>query len=237
MLSLDAINCYYGNVQVLRNFSLNVESAEVMCLLGRNGAGKTTTLKAIMGLVRTHSGSITLHSDTGDKRLDMLQAHAIPAHGIGYVPQGRRLFNELSVAENLLIGQRVRSEIPDQRERVFSLFPVLRERLQQKAGTLSGGEQQMLAIGRALSLDPALLLMDEPTEGLQPSMIRKIREVVTGLKSKGVTTIIVEQRVDAVLPIADRITFIENGQTRDTISVQQLRDQPELIHRYVGVGR
>lgn len=235
MLKLDAINCYYDDVHVLRDLSLDVTAGEVMCLLGRNGAGKTTTLKAIMGLVSTHSGEIILDQSGQIKKLNDLPPHQVPAQAIGYVPQGRRLFNDLTVSENLSIGQQARSGIPDQRDRVFTLFPILKNRLKQKAGTLSGGEQQMLAIARALSLDPALLLMDEPTEGLQPSMIQNIREVVTDLKKTGVTTIIVEQRVDAVIPIADRVTFIENGQNRDTLHVQLLKDNPDLIHRYVGV--
>jgi len=236
MLTLDSVNCFYDDVQVLRDFSLQIKVGEVMCLLGRNGAGKTTTLKTVMGLVAVRSGSITLETDSGATHLHELEAHEIPRCGIGYVPQGRRLFNDLTVAENLLIGQRVRKGLADQRERIFGLFPVLKERLKQKAGTLSGGEQQMLAIARALSLDPDLLLLDEPTEGLQPSMINNIREVISGLRESGVTTIIVEQRVDAVIPIADRVTFIENGQNRDTVTVETLSKQPDLVHRYVGVG-
>lgn len=238
VLKLDTINCFYDDVQVLRDLSLEVTAGEVMCLLGRNGAGKTTTLKSIMGLVPTRSGTVSLTKADNPQpiHLNELRPHEIPSQAIGYVPQGRRLFNDLTVAENLIIGQRARSGIADQQDRVFSLFPVLQSRLTQKAGTLSGGEQQMLAIGRALSLDPALLLMDEPTEGLQPSMIQNIRDVISELKRAGVTTIIVEQRVDAVIPIADRVTFIENGQNKDTLNIQVLKDNPELIHRYVGVG-
>ncbi|MBX2823989.1 MAG: ABC transporter ATP-binding protein [Gammaproteobacteria bacterium] len=236
MLILDSVNCYYDDVQVLRDFSLEVRGGEVMCLLGRNGAGKSTTMKAIMGLASVRSGSITLQLPEGHVALHELPAHRIPVHGIGYVPQGRRLFSDLTVAENLLIGQQVRTLMYDQHDRIFGYFPVLKERLKQKAGTLSGGEQQMLAIARALSLDPDLLLLDEPTEGLQPSMIQNIREVVADLGKSGVTTIIVEQRVDAIKSIADRVTFIENGQNRDTVSVQTLSEQPELVHRYVGVG-
>lgn len=232
MLTLSQVNCYYGDAHILRDFELQVDRGQVLCLLGRNGAGKTTALKTIMGLVPTASGQIMLEQTD----LAKLPAYQVPKQGVGYVPQGRRLFADLNVAANLDIGRRARHGIEDQTDRVLTLFPVLKERLKQKAGTLSGGEQQMLATARALCLDPRLLLMDEPTEGLQPSMIAKIREVVLSLKTTGVTTIIVEQRVDAVLPIADRVAFIENGQNRDTVDVQKLRDNPTLINRYVGVG-
>jgi len=232
MLTLSNVNSHYGEARILQDFSLEARAGEVLCLLGRNGAGKTTALKTIMGLVSVSSGTIMLD----DTDLAKLPAYQIPKCGVGYVPQGRRLFSDLDVAANLEIGRRARRGISDQTEKVLTLFPVLKERMRQKAGTLSGGEQQMLATARALSLDPRVLLMDEPTEGLQPSMIDKIREVVITLRSSGVAIIIVEQRVDAVLPVADRVAFIENGQNRDTVGVQALRDDPSLINRYVGVG-
>ena len=232
MLTISSLCSYYGDVQALRDFSLSVKQGEVMCLLGRNGAGKSTLFKSIMGLVDIRSGTISLNG----QRISTLPAHKIPSHGIGYVPQGRRLFVDLTVRENLLIGQSARPGVKDQTERVFSLFPVLADRLKQRAGTLSGGEQQMLATARALCLDPDLLLLDEPTEGLQPSMIENIRSAVTELKASGVTIIIVEQRVDAVISIADRVTFVENGQHRDTLAVTELANDPTLINRYVGVS-
>lgn len=232
MLKIDALNSYYDDVHVLRDFNLSVNKGDVLCMLGRNGAGKTTALKSIMGLLKPRSGSVRLNNID----LTQLAAHEVPAQGVGYVPQGRRLFADLTVAENLSIGHHARPGISSQLDRLYQLFPVLEERLKQKAGTLSGGEQQMLATARALALDPILLLMDEPTEGLQPSMVEKIREVVLGLKETGVTIVIVEQRVDAVLPIADQVAFIENGRNRDTIPVQALADDPTLINRYVGVG-
>lgn len=231
-LSVNQINCFYGDVQVLRDFDLTLRKGEVLCLLGRNGAGKTTMLKAIMGLVPVRSGTIML----GETDLTRLAAHDIPRKGVAYVPQGRRLFSELSVAENLDIGLMARAKGVSTRETVLELFPVLRERLRQRSGTLSGGEQQMLAMARALCVEPEVLLLDEPTEGLMPSMIARIREAVAELRSRGVSTILVEQRVDAVLPIADRVAFIENGVNRDVVGVEKLRADPALVHHYVGVG-
>ena len=232
VLTVSGLNCFYGEVQVLHDFSLGLRQGEVLCLLGRNGAGKTTALKAIMGLVPARSGSIRL----GDRELTALPAHEVPKSGIAYVPQGRRLFAEMTVAENIEIGLMARGKGSATRDAVLDLFPVLRERLKQRSGTLSGGEQQMLAMARALCVEPQVLLLDEPTEGLMPSMIAKIRETVAKLRERGVSTLLVEQRVDAVLPVADRVAFIENGRNRETANVQRLRDDPDLIRRYVGVS-
>lgn len=232
MLRIESINAFYGNVQVLRDFSLELSPGEVLCLMGRNGAGKTTALKTIMGLVRPRSGRIAL--DGAD--LAALPAHQIPAQGIGYTPQGRRLFAELTVMENLKIGLMARNCGEDVLNRTLDLFPVLRERLSQRAGTLSGGEQQMLATARALCLEPKVLLLDEPTEGLMPSMIAKILETVARLKELGVATILVEQRVEAALKVADRVTFVENGTAHETVTPGQIRANPGLLHHYVGVG-
>ena len=231
-LRIDHIDCYYGNVQVLRGVSLDLAPGEVLCLLGRNGAGKTTTLKAIMGLVRPRAGRIVL----GDTDLTALPAHEVPKHGIAYVPQGRRLFAELTVEENLTVGLMARNHGRDTRDRVLSLFPVLQERLQQRSGTLSGGEQEMLAVARALCLEPSVLLLDEPTEGLMPAMIATILETVKALRSRGVATILVEQRVQAALAVADRVAFMEHGQLRETATPDTLRADPAQLHHYVGVG-
>ena len=231
-LTITGLDCFYGEVQVLREFALDLRKGEVLCLLGRNGAGKTTALKAIMGLVPAHAGSIKL----GDVELTDLPAYQVPKAGVAYVPQGRRLFSEMTVAENLDIGLMTRGKGGATREAVLELFPVLRERLKQRSGTLSGGEQQMLAMARALCVEPDVLLLDEPTEGLMPSMIARIRETVARLRERGVSTILVEQRVDAVLPVADRVAFIENGRNREIVDVQRLRDDPHLVRRYVGVG-
>ncbi|MHA1524738.1 MAG: ABC transporter ATP-binding protein [Alphaproteobacteria bacterium] len=235
VLNVSEIDCFYGDVQVLRGLSLATGPAQIHCLLGRNGAGKSTLLKAIMGLLPVRAGQITLDGVV----LTGLAAHMVPRCGVGYVPQGRRLFAELTVAENIEIGlmaRKNRSGGRAVRSKILDLFPVLAERLRQVSGTLSGGEQQMLAMARALCLEPKLLLLDEPTEGLQPSMIAVIRDVVVGLKKAGVACVLVEQRVEAVLSIADKVTFIENGQTRETMPATDLHDNMDLLHKYVGVG-
>lgn len=231
-LVMKDVDCFYGNVQVLRGFSLELKRNEVLCLLGRNGAGKTTALKTIMGLVRVRAGSVYL----GATEISRLAPHEVPRTGVAYVPQGRRLFAELTVDENIQIGLMTRGKGKATRENVLDLFPLLRERLSQVSGTLSGGEQQMLAMARALCLEPEVLLLDEPTEGLMPSMIARIRETVAKLRDRGVSTILVEQRVDAVLSLADRICFVENGQNRETVSVEAMRADHDLVNRYVGVS-
>ena len=231
MLELKAIDSGYGKAQVLRGLSLTVRPGEIHCLLGRNGAGKTTTMKAIMGLLPLWSGQILLEgTDIGT-----LPAYQIPKHGIGYVPQGRRLFADLSVAQNLAVGLMARNAGREVREKVLNLFPRLRERLDQRAQTLSGGEQQMLATARALCLSPKVLLLDEPTEGLQPSMIDAIRAVIVQMRAERVAILLVEQRVDAVLSVADRVTFIENGQCRETLDAETLRQDHSVLDRYLGV--
>lgn len=231
-LTISGLDCFYGEVQVLYGLDLVLNKGEVLCLFGRNGAGKTTTLKAIMGLVPASAGSIRL----AGTELTGLPAHEVPKAGVAYVPQGRRLFAEMTVAENIEIGLMARGKGKAVRENVLDLFPLLRQRLRQRSGTLSGGEQQMLAMARALCLEPQVLLLDEPTEGLMPSMIAKIRETVVKLRELGVSTILVEQRVDAVLSVADRVSFIENGRNRETVDVEQLRADPSAVRRYVGVG-
>jgi branched-chain amino acid transport system ATP-binding protein len=233
MLAVSAIHCYYGSVRVVKGVSLQVAPGEIVALLGRNGAGKTTTLKAIMGLVACPSGSVHLDG----VELTRLAPHAIPRLGVGYVPQGRRLFPEMSVAENLRMGLLARGSGPESLERVFSLFPVLRARLGQRAGTLSGGEQQMLAMGRALCLEPKVLLLDEPCEGLQPSFVHKLLDTIAHLKAQGVAVLLVEQKVDAALRIADRVAFLENGVLAHEACAADLAAAPQLLERYVGVRR
>lgn len=231
-LTISGLDCFYDETQVLFGLELTLEKGEVHCLFGRNGAGKTTALKAIMGLLPARTGSIKL----GAKELTVLPAEDVAKCGVAYVPQGRRLFGELSVAENIEIGLMARGRGKATRDNVLDLFPLLRERLKQRSSTLSGGEQQMLAMARALCLKPDVLLLDEPTEGLMPSMIAKIRETVAALGSSGVSTLLVEQRVDAVLPVANRVTFIENGRNVETMSVDALRADPALAKKYVGVS-
>ncbi|MDP9136832.1 MAG: ABC transporter ATP-binding protein [Pseudomonadota bacterium] len=232
MLAVRNINCFYGDVQVLRDVSFTLAAGEVLCLLGRNGAGKTTALKAIMGLLPVRSGQVVLE----DTDLTSLLPHQVPKHGIAYVPQGRRLFANLSVAENLEIGLLPRGGGEDVRQEVLALFPALRSRLDQRSGTLSGGEQQMLSMARALCIRPRAILLDEPSEGLMPAMIARICATIGQLKSTGVATLLVEQRIEIVLATADRVVFIENGRVRDMLAIEALRSNPALLERYVGVG-
>jgi branched-chain amino acid transport system ATP-binding protein len=232
MLEVYNVNSFYGRSQALHDFCLTLAPGEVLCLLGRNGAGKTTALRSIMGLVRPKSGWVRLNG----VQMDLLPANKVPVHGIGYVPQGRRLFSELTVRENLAMGQIVRNSDDGVMDRALEFFPVLRERFNQRSGTLSGGEQTMLAIARALCIEPKIVLMDEPTEGLMPSMIGKIRDVVVQLREIGISTILVEQRTEAVLSIADRVVFLETGKLRATVPVSELRESPALLQKYLGVG-
>ena len=190
--------------------------------MGRNGAGKTTVMKSIMGLLPLSSGSVLLD----DEEISALSPHEIPKRRIGYIPQGRRLFAELTVSENLEIGLMARGAGRKVRERVLEMFPRLRDRLGQPAETLSGGERQMLATARALCLEPRVLLMDEPTEGLQPSMIELVQKVMLQMKSDGLAVLLVEQRVDAVLPVADVAVFIESGRNKETVDADELRIRP-----------
>jgi len=233
MLELRRIDCFYGGIQVLKAVSLRLAPGEILGLLGRNGAGKTTLLKAIMGLVRPRAGAIVLDG----AELTGLSPHDIPRLGIAYVPQGRRLFSGLSVADNLRMGLLARASGPETLDWVLGLFPVLGERLGQRAGTLSGGEQQMLATARALCLEPKLLLLDEPSEGLMPSVVDKLLETIAGLKARGVAVLLVEQKVEAALKVADRIAFLENGALEHETTPAELAADPEPLHRYVGVRR
>lgn len=231
MLKVEGITAGYGPVTVLRELSFEAPPGRITCLMGRNGAGKTTALKAVMGLVRVQSGRITLDGES----LSDLPAHRVPGQGVGYIPQGRRLFGELTVAQNLRIGLMARGSGARVREEVLALFPRLRERLDQRADTLSGGEQQMLATARALCLEPRLLLLDEPTEGLQPSMIAAIRQVIVTLKERGAAILLVEQRIDAVLEIADAVHVIENGRNAESFDAAALTRAPERLRAHLGV--
>ena len=231
MLKIDRISSRYAQVQVLNDVSLEVKDGEVLGLLGRNGAGKSTLLKSIMGLVEVNSGSISLDGTI----LSEQQAHQIPKNGIGYVPQGRRLFSELTVEENLKMGLLVRESSMDVLDWVLSLFPVLKSRMKQKSGTLSGGEQQMVATARALCLQPKFLLMDEPSEGLMPSMIATIFKTIEKLKTEKVGVLLVEQKIEGTLSVSDRIVFMENGFIREEFDPLALTANPEPLARYVGV--
>ena len=232
MLEIRDLSSGYGGIQVLRGLSLDLAAGEVLGLLGRNGAGKTTALKTIMGLLKATAGSIELDG----AELRELPAHLVPMRGLAYVPQGRRLFAEMSVAENLRIGCVPRNTGQEALDGILELFPILAERMGQRAGNLSGGEQQMLAVARALCLEPKVLLMDEPTEGLMPSMIDTILETVGLLKSRGVAVLLVEQKVEAALRVADRIAFLEHGVIPAIATPEALHADPAPLQRYIGVG-
>ncbi|HOZ33284.1 MAG TPA: ABC transporter ATP-binding protein [Tabrizicola sp.] len=231
MLEVTGLTAGYGPVRVLHGVDFRAAPGQVTCLMGRNGVGKSTFLKCLMGLVPASSGTILLNG----LPLQGLPAHEVPKRGLAHVPQGRRLFGPLTVAENLAIGGLVQGNDKDTLHRVLTLFPRLRERLSQTAQTLSGGEQQMLAIARALCLAPKVLLLDEPTEGLQPSMIALIEDAVRQLKEQGVAVVLVEQRVDAVLKLADHVAFMVAGRVEEARDVAGLTAGDPLFRTYVGV--
>jgi branched-chain amino acid transport system ATP-binding protein len=243
-LTLDAVHCAYDGAPALRGVSLTLAAGEILCLLGRNGAGKTTTLKAIMGLLKPVAGSIRLDGE----ELTALPPDVIARHGIGYVPQGRRLFPHLTVAENLAMGllagpgrtRRTHARAAeasgiDALEWSLELFPALKARLRQRAGTLSGGEQQMAATARALCMNPRVLLMDEPTEGLMPAVVRQLLETTRVLKSRQVGVLLVEQKLEAALDVADRVAFMEDGTIVYEGTPDVLAAAPEVFERYLGV--
>ena len=230
-LEVSGLTAGYGPVTVLRGVDFRAEPGRITCLMGRNGAGKSTLLKCLMGLVRASAGEIRLDGSA----LQTLPAHEVPRRGLAYVPQGRRLFGPLTVVENLAVGGLVRGNTSQSLSRVLTLFPRLGERLTQTAQTLSGGEQQMLAIARALCLEPKVLLLDEPTEGLQPSMITLIQDAIVTLRSQGVAVVLVEQRVDAVLKLADTVAFMRSGQIEEIMPIKGLQADAEVFRTYVGV--
>ena len=231
MLTVQNLTSYYSNIKILKDLTFSLRKGKVTCLLGRNGAGKTTTLKSIMGLVDKTEGLISFN----DEKISEISPHHIPKKGIGYVPQGRRLFSELTVEENLEIGLLTRRKGEVTRYNVLTMFPKLKERLNQISGTLSGGEQQMLALARALCIEPTLLLLDEPTEGLQPSMISLIRDSILELKKQGVSILLVEQRVDAILSIADEILVIENGSIIFSADAKEVQNDNKKLYSLIGI--
>ncbi|MDQ7829028.1 MAG: ABC transporter ATP-binding protein [Armatimonadota bacterium] len=233
MLTVEGLTCAYGQARVVHQVSFHVAPGEVLALLGRNGAGKTTTLRAVMGLLRPVAGRIRLDG----VELTGLPAHAVPRLGLGYVPQGRRLFPALTVEENLRMGLLVRGGRPADLEPVFALFPVLRQRLRQRAATLSGGEQQMVATARALAARPRVLLLDEPTEGLAPLLAARLLETLAALRAQGVGVLLVEQRIEAALRVADRVAVLETGRLAWEGSPGALRADEGLLLRLLGVRR
>ena len=231
MLTVQNLTSYYSNIKILKDLTFSLRKGKVTCLLGRNGAGKTTTLKSIMGLVDKTEGLISFN----DEKISEISPDHIPKKGIGYVPQGRRLFSELTVEENLEIGLLTRRKGEVTKKNVLTMFPKLKERLDQISGTLSGGEQQMLALARALCIEPTLLLLDEPTEGLQPSMITLIRNSILELKKQGVSILLVEQRVDAILSIADEILVIENGSIIFSADAKEVQNDNKKLYSLIGI--
>ena len=235
MLALRDVHAHYGKSHVLHGVTIDVGPGEVVGLLGRNGVGKSTTLKTIMGLVRASGGTLTLEG----RDLIGLATHRLPALGIGYVPEDRRVFRLLTVLENLRTGLDRHGMTPERRqallEKVYRYFPVLRERRHQAGGTLSGGEQQMLAIARAMVLEPKIILLDEPTEGLMPRMVGQIREIIEILHKEGVAILLVEQNVPLTLAVSDRVYIMEKGVVRHQATAAALRADDAVIHQYLGV--
>ncbi len=229
MLEVDAIHTFYGESHVLHGASLRVRAGEAVALLGRNGAGKTTLVRSLIGFERPRSGRI----EFAGRAILGLPPHAIARRGLGLVPQGRRIFAPLSVAENLVFAERAG---PWTRDRVYGLFPRLRERAAQGGGTLSGGEQQMLAIGRALLTNPRLLVLDEPSEGLAPLIVRDLGRVLIGLKREGLSMLLVEQNLPLALRVADRVYVMSKGQIVYDGTPDDLGAAEDVKRRYLGVA-
>lgn len=243
MLSLSGIITYYGSINVLKGIDLEVKGKEIVCLLGGNGAGKTTTMKTIMGLVKPAAGEICFQG----KKISGKTASQITAVGIAIVPEARRIFPRLSVLENLEIGTYVRektrstlskselaSQVEEDLARVYQLFPRLKERRSQAGGTLSGGEQQMLAIGRALMFRPALILMDEPSMGLSPNLVDQIFEIILEINKSGASVFMVEQNASMALSIAHRAYVLQTGRIVASGTGRELLNSEEIRSAYLG---
>jgi branched-chain amino acid transport system ATP-binding protein len=235
MLSLRDVHTYYGKSHILHGVSLEVGPGEVVGLLGRNGVGKSTTLKSVMGLAPPASGHVSFEG----RDITGLAPHHLARLGIAWVPEDRRIFRLLSVMENLRTGLD-RTGVDDARrakllDKVYAAFPVLRDRRDQAGGTLSGGEQQMLAIARAMMLEPKIILLDEPTEGLMPRMVSQIREIVEVLHREGVAILLVEQNVALTLAVSSRVYIMEKGVVRHQAPAAELRADQAVIHQYLGV--
>jgi branched-chain amino acid transport system ATP-binding protein len=235
LIAVEDVHTYYGKSHILNGVSLSVGKGEVVGLLGRNGVGKSTTLKTIMGLVHPQQGKVLL----GGMPITSLPAHKLARLGIGYVPEDRRIFRLLTVMENLRTGLD-RKGVTDARkqallDKVFVYFPVLAERRNQAGGTLSGGEQQMLAIARAMMLEPKIILLDEPTEGLMPRMVSQIRQIIDVLHREGVAILLVEQNVPLTLEASQRVYIMEKGTVRHHAAASELKVNDAVIHQYLGV--
>ena len=235
LVELEAVHTHYGKSHILDGVSLRVGRGEVVGLLGRNGVGKSTTLKTIMGLVQPSAGRVLLEG----RPVSGLPSHRLARLGIGYVPEDRRIFRLLTVMENLRTGLD-RHGLAEARKqellrKVYDYFPVLAERRDQPGGTLSGGEQQMLAIARAMMLEPKIILLDEPTEGLMPRMVSQISEIIGVLRREHVAILLVEQNVPLTLAASERVYFMEKGAVRHHAAASELRADDAVIHRYLGV--
>lgn len=231
MLSVTGLTAQIGKVPVLRGVTLSVKASDTVALLGRNGVGKTSTLRAILGLLQRTGGQVIYD----DRPLNDVPAHKLAAMGIGYVPQGRGIFPLLTVEENLLLGVKGTPD-PNTLEDAFVRFPRIKERLRQPAGTLSGGEQQMLAIARCLLMQPKLIILDEPTEGIMPKLVAQIRHEIADIAKRGISVLLVEQNLRTALRLADRIYFMERGQIVHEGTAASVRTEPDIIHRYLGVS-
>jgi branched-chain amino acid transport system ATP-binding protein len=232
LLEIHDIATSYGLSQVLFGVSFAIDDGEVVTLMGRNGMGKTTTVRSLMGLVQPHGGEILFRGE----RIDRLPPHRIARLGLGLVPEGRQIFPNLTVRENLLMAeQRRKSGVPWTKDRVFDLFPILRERASNRGNQLSGGEQQMLAIGRALMTNPSLLVLDEATEGLAPRIREEIWTTLQDLKKAGLAIIVIDKDLEALCEFADRHYILEKGEVIWTGSTPELMGNKELQDRYLGV--
>ena len=233
LLELENVHVYYGNIHALKGISLQVEEGEVVAMLGANGAGKTTTLRTISGLLRPREGRVRLRGEP----IDTLPPHVIVYKGVGHAPEGRRIFARLTVEENLMMGAYARTDpqgIREDLDRVFTLFPRLKERISQVAGTLSGGEQQMLAIGRALMARPRILLLDEPSMGLAPVLVEQIFETIKSINAQGTTILLVEQNAYMALTIANRGYVLQTGEIALSGKAAELQANEEVRRAYLG---
>jgi branched-chain amino acid transport system ATP-binding protein len=235
LIRVEDVHTYYGKSHILHGVSLNVAPGEVVGLLGRNGVGKSTTLKTIMGLVRPSQGSVQLNGVS----ISGTPPHKLARLGLAYVPEDRRIFRLLTVMENLRTGLDRDGMTEDRRamllEKAFTYFPVLKERRTQAGGTLSGGEQQMLAIARAMMLEPKIILLDEPTEGLMPRMVSQIRNIIEALHNEGVAILLVEQNVPLTLQASQRVYIMEKGAVRHHCAASEIDIHHPVIKQYLGV--
>jgi branched-chain amino acid transport system ATP-binding protein len=233
LLVLDDLHVYYGNIAALKGVTLRVKQGEIVSLIGSNGAGKSTTLRTISGLIRPRQGSVTFEG----RSLAGVPGHRVVAAGICHSPEGRRIFPRMPVTENLELGAFLRDDKPEiaaDMDRVFELFPRLKERATQKAGTLSGGEQQMLAVGRALMGRPKLLLLDEPSMGLAPVLVDLIFETIQTIRDQGTTVLVVEQNALAALRIGDYAYVLESGRLKIEGDAHKMLDDDEVVRAYLG---